>query len=562
MATCDTPISAASPAVYQRIYPYLLIVVAFLILSVATRSRFLNDTVFYAADIRSSQSCISLSRCPQIWDAAHLLWRPLGHVLLQPLLPLLHRAVGDNTTMATTLLLVILSWLASLIATLFLYAILFEETGDVTTSLLSCAVFLCANINLYGLHSGTSYSAGLACVMAAVWCAQRGRLQRSRSYLIFAGVGEALAIAFWLPYLVAFPALLLWMLFNCPDRRPQATSVLILATLLTCAILFGLGAQFAGARTVPDLATWVISSGHGTRQTHNLIRSIWGLPRSFVDLGQSGVRMKQFILRDPYARVSLGQLFGEAAWKMFLFYLALASLGFLWLTNKGKNILGVLVAALAANLTLAVAFEGGSPERYLPLYPFFFLAAASCISMRQTPTVAKALVYLLFVLMAANVGSSLTNRIHAEQERATQRLAPLLPLPPNSILFTVGDDGIAYLRLNAPFHEINQADFETAGVYSPMGQNSIWRQRFAQKALSVWEHGGNVWITKRVWSEHPQKEWSWVEGDDPNVKWRDIFEFFGSFEHSQNPQPDGFALLARSARNQGRLELIANSTVN
>jgi len=129
----------------------------------------------------------------------------MGHLLIRPLLPLLSYAVGANPTIATTLLLAVVSSLATLVAALLLYAILFEEIANPGISLFLSVVFLCANTNLYGLHSGTSNSAELACLMGALWCAKRESRCGDMRLL---HVCQALAVGFWLPYVVSFPALL------------------------------------------------------------------------------------------------------------------------------------------------------------------------------------------------------------------------------------------------------------------------------------------------------------------------------------------------------------------
>jgi len=536
-------------------WPYLVIAVVYLLLTVLTRSEFIGDTVFYVSDIQASLACPSIHHyCPELWDAGHLLWRPAGRLLTPPLLPLLCRATGGNPIMATTLLLVAVSTIATLIASLLLYAILVEETGNMKISMVLSVVFLCANANLYSLHSGTPYSSGLAWLMAAVWCARRGSRTGAARYMALAGVFEGLAVAFWLPYIVSLPALLLWSIVDTRERRLQLAAVLLLATTLSGCILFGLGARFQGVESVADLRAWIGTSGHGMKQSHNLVRAIMGLPRSFLDFGKSGTRIKQFIFKDPYASVTMGQLLEEVVWKLAVFYLALLSLAAILATEKGKQVFLVLSLAFLGDLALAEAFEAGSAERYLPLYPFLFAAAGLCLGL-QRPRLARIALYALCVCMLGNVPSAWSMRIHAEQERAMQRLNPLLPLPSNSVLFVVGDDSIGHLRLNAPFHKINEAGFETASVYTPMINTAFWKRDFATRVLAIWNQGGNVWVSTRVWSERPERNWNWVEGDDPNVRWKDIVDFFKPIEHSTAASSgDGFALISQSGKNQEFLE--------
>jgi hypothetical protein len=126
----------------------------FLLLEVFTRSLFFADTMIYVGEIQSSLNCPSISRCPQLWGAGHLLWRPLGHVLAGPLLPILNRIVANDDRMAITLLLMLLNDAAMLITALFLYSMLLEIKDTGYVPLLLTAAFLCANASLNTLHSG------------------------------------------------------------------------------------------------------------------------------------------------------------------------------------------------------------------------------------------------------------------------------------------------------------------------------------------------------------------------------------------------------------------------
>jgi hypothetical protein len=542
-------------------WPFLIVCALFALLELLTRSPFLGDTIDYVDDIQSSLSCLSIRRCPELWDSAHLLWRPLGHFLSPPLLPLLNRLVGGDIRMAITLLLVSLSGLALLIAALLLYSILVGDTGNVLVSLFLTVGFLCTSANLDGLHSGTSYAPGLACLIGALWYLQRGARTSKLRAAALAGLLGTLAVSFWLPYLVTLPALLCWILLDYKDRRLSAAVMLVLCTAATGGFLFGIGAHFHGVGSLTDFRIWLQSGGHGMEQNRTFIRSLFGFPRAFFDMGQFGVRMKQFLFKDPYANVKLGALFWLRLWKIGLFYVALTSLAFLYRTIRGRRTLVIFGVALLANMALALVFEGGSPERYYPLYPFLFVAAAQCLSFIGIPRLARAFVMLLFLaIIMVNLPAYSASRIHSEQDREAQRISSLLPLRPASCIFVVGDDSISSLRLNAPFHEINRGtEFQVKRIYQPMIRTSYWKHDFAAMALSIWEQGGDVWVTTRVWSERPRQEWNWVEGDDPNAKWKNITGFFQPLDHSSVAgRTDGFVLLLGSANNQSLLTFYAN----
>jgi hypothetical protein len=86
-------------------------------------------------------------------------------------------------------------------------------------------------------------------------------------------------------------------------------------------------------------------------------------------------------------------------------------------------------------------------------------------------------------------------------------------------------------------------------------QIPVWRESFAAKAQSVWSAGGDFWISKRLLAPRPKAEWNWVEGDDPRITWRDIYEYFSRFDYGQGVGgDDGFVLLTRSPKNNRLLE--------
>jgi hypothetical protein len=463
--------------------------------------------------------------------------------------------VGSDDRMQVTLLLATVNGFAILIAALLLYSILIKATRNVWVSLFLILGFLCTNASLYVMHSGVSYAVGLAWLMGAVFFVQEGSETEKLRSLAFAGVCGGLAVAFWFPYLVALPALLCWVLLN---RRPsylQMAAVLILSAAMTGALSFGVGAHFRGVESVSEFRLWLKASGHGMEQNRNVIRSLFGFPRAFFDMGQFGVRMKQFLFKDPYANVKLGELWLNL-WKVALFYLVLLSLVPLYRTPDGRKALMIFGVALAANMALAVEFEGGSPERYFPLYPFLFVAAALCLSLPQIPRLSRALLIIFFLaMMAVNFSGFYVSRVHAQETIAAQRLNSLLPLRPQSYVYVVGADSIGSFRRDFPFHEINRgAEFQIVPVYLPMMRTAYWKHDFATKVLSVWNRGGDVWVTTRVWSEEPRREWNWIEGDDPNLTWKDIVAFFRPLDHGQSVVGnDGFALLKPDMTNHNLL---------
>lgn len=544
------------------LWQYGVVAAVFCFLLFYTRSSFLNDTIYYSNSIDSARSCTSLHHCPELWEAGHLLWRPFGLLLSGPLLPLLSPLAGNSDPkLAITLLLIVVSGIGSFVAALFLYAILIRMTGKTWICLFLTIGYMCARASLYELHSGTSYQFGQALLVVAIWLAGGASGKTAVRSAICAAVVAGVAVGFWLTYLFSLPAVVVCALMNRDINRVKIAAIMTATLALTGLLIFGCGAWFHGVGSVADLKGWVTASGHGTVQTNSFFRTAFGLPRSFVDLGQFGLRLKQFLLKDPFARVTVADLLGETLWKIALFYLALLGIFALLRKPDGRRDLLPFLVAFAGNMVLALlVYEGGSPERYLPCFPFFFMAAALCLSRPEASRLARIPVYLLFVLViVGNISASSAAVVHEPADRAAARVSAILPLPPESMIFTVADDSVSNLYSNAPFHEIfRRAGFVSGGVYLPMLNSATWKRDFSKTVLSVWDKGGDVWITTRVWSPQPRRDWNWSEGDDPIIRWKTIVDFFSPFEHTPpGTMDDGFVKLIRSAGNQALLRTFA-----
>jgi hypothetical protein len=543
---------------------YSMVLAVFLLLAVFTRSRVYNDTYVYVDDITSSVTCPSISQCGQIWDAGHLLWRPIGRALFLSVGPMVKHMTGATDFVTVLLLLQMLSALAIAVGACLLYAILATFGGRPLVLIFVTTTFLCTCEMLYALHSGTSYPSGLACILAGIWWARSSSTSSTMRAAAITGVFGALAVAFWLPYVVALPALLLLVIVYRQSRQLEAGVVLIISTVVIGCVSFGIGAHFAHVQSMDGLKAWIQSSGHGTYQTHNFVRSLFGLPRSFMDFGRFGIRSKQFLLKDPYANVHLGELLSGAVWKIVLFYLALAGLMLICLTRDGLKVCVILGIALVGNMSLAMTFEGGSPERYLPMYPFLFMAAGYCLSKNHAPKVSQILIVSLFlVVILGNLPVSSVWNIRAEQKELAERIGTLPPLPTDSLLYIVGDDPVAHISQVTAINKLDKLPpIKIYNVYVPLMNTAAWKHDFAARVLSTWEHGGDVVVTLRVWSPSPKRDWNWAEGDDPNVRWQDITRFFASLDHEpMGKNDDGFAILTRSSTNQELLNSFAKESL-
>ena len=159
----------------------------------------------------------------------------------------------------------------------------------------------------------------------------------------------------------------------------------------------------------------------------------------------------------------------------------------------------------------------------------------------------------------SNMGAMSTVTLNRQQEAVAARIGELQPLlkPGRSRVITIGQEDPVYaLSVNFPFHPLNLSGFNT-DMMADRGNVQVlrWRNIFAAKTLALWEKGGDVWVTKRVFHVRPRAEWEWVENDDPRVTWHDLHSFFSQLEYGTPVGgEDGFVLLAHSARNEQFLQ--------
>jgi hypothetical protein len=165
-------------------------------------------------------------------------------------------------------------------------------------------------------------------------------------------------------------------------------------------------------------------------------------------------------------------------------------------------------------------------------------------------------------LAVLNLGAMRAGRIAQKQSPVLARIGGLQPrLRPNSLVAVVHlQDELVNFSSGFPFHPLNrQGTLNIHSVTEPgTDRNLTWRQDFAAKALARLEAGGDVWLSERLFAPRPRPEWNWAEGDDPRVSWRDFMPFFTQFDVGERVGgEDGFALLARTPRNEELLRGIA-----
>jgi len=538
-----------------------------------TRGYYLGDTTVYVSQIIPSFHKLPAAN---LWECGHLLWRPLGWGILELFGPLVQALTGWSISQAASALLVTLSLGAAAASVLLWHSTLLRLTGSGRVAFGVAAAFACSNAVLSYSHAGASYVPGVFFVSLALWLLVRGRSEGGPKAEAVAGSAAAAAIAtlLWLPYVLAVPALAaaafagpgVWG--NAGVRMRRMRLFVAIFVLLTGGTYLA-GAHFAHMDTPAKLVDWVKTAGHGWSQDHRLIRLGTGLPRSFLFLGEDGVQYRRFWHRDPYAPVSAVDLALASLWKIAAFFLFLYWLirGLMKCPQRWPKVW--LAVAAAPVLVFAVfVFEPGSPERYLPAYPFVIVAVGWVL--RENGAAGRgrrAAIWMFLAAMAAtNVYSMFGPRIAREDSAALSRIDQLLQKADRRDLVAVlnNHDSLSLTLNRALFCSANRPApmrlYDIVEVSTKRAE--LWRQQFAEEALGAWEAGRAVWVSKRLWSRAPDPSWEWVEGDDAALRWKDLPEFFTKLTtDGDSGERDGFLRVGRSPENVAALKALTSAAV-
>jgi hypothetical protein len=225
----------------------------------------------------------------------------------------------------------------------------------------------------------------------------------------------------------------------------------------------------------------------------------------------------------------------------------------------------LLIAAAPVLFFILVLFEPSGHERYFALFVVLFLALGSVVGstvQRPRPLLQGVLVLFLVILMPSNAKSYIELRRSTTMDAALQRIqAVRRVMTPNSVLVLLSfRDGISQFLERFPFHPAVREALTVHDLIEPGTLRTLhWRMEFAQRSLGCWEHGGEVWISRRLFAQKPLPEWNWVEAHDRRVKWTDLPEFFGKFTTDQQVAgDDGFVHLAHSEANRQLLLMAAH----
>jgi hypothetical protein len=531
-------------------WPFFVVLAGlYLLVVLLTRARFLGDTVDYTIEVHQFNR--------HAWDFGHLWWVPLGWLLTHAIL-LLSSASGSADIGTTSLLVFLgLNILAGLACVLLLAASLRRlGVGPLLAGAVSL-VMLFSQAFLNYTQTGSSYIPGLALVLLSLYLA----LTRSPSSWIPLAAGAALgaAICFWFPYVLIVPAVLAVPLLLADDR-PRVSFLFRMVLGLGLVVGLGYGAALVclGISDPAGVRAWMARSSHGVA-TRGLARAVFGLARSFVTMGDDGVLFKRFLLHDPYNPVSFADLLRFSLWKFVLFYLALASLlvGLPW-TPRGRRVLALLLCAAVPVVAFGIFWQGGDMERYLPLYPFFFLALAVLASEPSARMFAW-LPAVFFVSVVVVNGLVLSRwEVDAYRDALKGRVLGLREeLTPHSIVL-VARDRLVLLPRDFPVDPDSQG-LPFVEVATPgLQHRTSLRQEIAELVEQTWNAGGDVWFSRRLLADRPRPDSTWAEGDDPRLQWREVASLFGQLHTDRAVGgDDGFVRLTPSPHNRAVLGLPA-----
>ena len=387
----------------------------YLLASVFTSAYFMGDTFDY------SQSIVvrAAGRDYFFWEFGHLLWRPLGFVLFRVSAPLTRQFVGQDAQTSATLVLLGLSWIGGLVSVLSLYGILNRFCRKKWPVVITILAFISAQAFLNYFHSGAPYIPGLSLVLLAMYLlvAQGNKDKPSFLVAVLAGASLAGSGLLWFPYVLAIPAALLTplLLFGFSKQRLKLSLLAaIVGAIIGGAVYFAVMAHI-GIHNVDGLRAWMEKTSRSTGSSNKGIsKTIFGFARSFINMGNDGMLFKRYLLHDPFNPVSVLDLVRLSLWKLLAFYLFLFFILLSLITStNGRRLLVLFMINVLPVIAFAIYWQGGDPERYLPLYPLLFIAVAWALDTEQVRRLFK-YPLVLFVLAMIVTNGVMMSRVRIE----------------------------------------------------------------------------------------------------------------------------------------------------
>jgi len=517
-----------------------------------TEAVFVGDAPDYARQITARL----IGRDCEFVDAGHLLWRPLGFFMYS----LSGGPIAGPTHavwLAILRQLTFLAQAAGLATMLATIAWLWRRTDSASAAGFGASLLLFSHAFLNYAQTGTSYVAGLAGLMLAfltLYPAPQGPPSPARS--IAGGLFLSISVLAWLPYVLALPGAVLWLVVLAPrDRRSWRTLALTAGTFALAAggalILAG---RSLGLSTLDGYREWIARAGHGISGSGGGARALLGFARSFVDVGDFGQVVKRFLLHDAARPVAPQQLLSVHLVQLSAFYLALAAVGALALGSSAGRRALVLLALLALPVAgMALFWQGGDLERYLALTPGVALVAAEAFRNAASRRIRWVLVAFMALVLVSNLALLARPRVAQAQAQALARLRGVpAGTAPRLLIVSHAQDGIAEFNRNFPLHPANREALHVYPLVTP-GLPSVgeWRRDFEREVAGAWQAGRTVWVSERLQEPAPRADSNWVEGDPASLPWARLREVFVRLEYEERSGVggDGFRRLEPQPHN-------------
>lgn len=487
------------------------------------------------------------------FESGHLLWRPAGYVMLRMFGTVTPGASTDSVLRASELHLGWVAWGSGLVAAMCTALWLRGKVRGATAVFVGVGMVLLGKAFLNFSQVGISYIPALATLMLALLILSRP-VERT-VWDVVAGVLLATSVLLWGTFALALPAALAAPLLFSSRPGAVARSLRAVAGGAAGAIAATAWVFTAkGFSSLSEFTAWVGSASHGIT-TGGFQRAVLGFARSFFETGDYGRLVKRFLLEDPADPVAVRELFGLPLFGILAFYVVLVMAVVIVARGGGRRALAFAALNAIPVGLFAIAWQGGDLERYLPLVPGVALLMAVAFDGAGTAgrTVIVGFLAMIAVPNAVTLG---TSAVEAERERLRATLRPVEAQGERRmVVLTHWQDPRMQFRRNYP-PDADPLPLRFYHLLTP-GTSSVehWRSETAARIRTAWERGQAVYVTERLLSPTARREWAWVDGDDPRVRWKDLYHYFSALEYGKRVgvAGDGFVALPRTARNSALL---------
>ncbi|HEX5735904.1 MAG TPA: hypothetical protein VF131_23965, partial [Blastocatellia bacterium] len=358
---------------------YGLVVGTYILATMFTDAFNLADSVGYAGSVVNSR----------LLEFGHLLWRPLGWVLLKVFGPVTTLFVGPDPLANANLILIALNWVAGLSSVVLMFKlVMIVSKRRWVANIVAIGLTFSQGFLNYA-QSGTAYVPGLALLLLGLYIMVKGaeRPERAWRTALFAGLALAGAAGMWLQYVWSIPAALAAPLFLYGFNKQQFRLVFqgCVAFGLIMILTFAAAGAAGGIYTISGFKDWVVSTSGYLTGLNGMPRVIFGLARSMINMGNDGPLFKAYLVHDPFNPVSIFDLLSVSLWKLALFYLFLGAILFnLLRSSQGRRIFGLFALNAIPVVAFALFWDGSAVERYLLIYPLIFMALAYSLSSTRS----------------------------------------------------------------------------------------------------------------------------------------------------------------------------------